>query len=368
MYRRISAVALSLFCLVAALRAQQAPPPEALDGVDVVTLITTGKEVFGKSAHRSTYEGFDYLFAGPETKAAFDKEPARYAIQLGGACARMGGLVTGNPADYAIHDGKIYIFGSDECHKAFVADPDKFMPPVIPMETSPDSIARGRALLDAVAAAHGGPALDAATSYAEELRTVQNRPMGDIIITTRNMWRFPGGARSERVVPMGDTPMVLTTVVTQSDAWNVARDGRALHVRPALRPAADAMLNRRLLPLLKWRKEAGVTIAALEPVTVQETRVERVRIRRGGVDAILNIDPASRRAHSLSFVDRGDQGHFGEIVLTFSDFRDVQGVLVPFSESATFKGTPNAALSRKLDSATLNVPLDKALFTPAVEK
>jgi YHS domain-containing protein len=369
MYRRISAAALSLFCLVAAPKAQQPPPPEALDGVDVVALLTTGKEVFGKSAHRSTYEGFAYLFSGPETKAAFDKEPARYAIQLGGACARMGGLVYGNPSDYAVHDGRIYIFGSDTCHKTFVADPEKFVPPPSsPMPTSPEAAALGRKLLDRVAAAHGGAALDAATTYAETITTKQKRPTGEVDIVTRTLWRFPGGVWNERVVPTNSGVMKITTVVAAAQAWSLGANGEGRLLPPAMHPAADATFNRRLLPILKGRRDAAWKVAALDPIALDGKTVERVRIRHGGIDATLHIDQASGRAHSLSFVDRGDQGHFGEIVLTFGDFRDISGVLVPFSEMATFKGQPSAGLSRQLDSAELNVPVDPQLFAPPVQK
>jgi YHS domain-containing protein len=369
MLRRISAVALSLVCLFAAPHAQQAPPREALDGVDVVALLTTGKEVFGKSAHRSTHEGFDYLFSSSETKAAFDKAPARYAIQLGGACARMGGLVNGNPADYAIHNGRIYIFGSDNCHKAFVADPEKFIPPTpAPMPDSADMTARGHALLDKAAAAHGGAALDSAMSYVETLRTVQNRPTGDVVIVTRNLWRFPGGARSERTIPVASGSMVITTVVTPSAAWAIGGNGEAAPLRPAMHPAADGQFNRRLLPILKARRDADVAVAALGTATSGGTTVERVRINRRGLDVTLNIDPTSGRAHSLSFVDRGDQGHVGEIALTYGDFRDIKGVIVPFSETATFKGVPSPVLSRTIESADVNVAADPALFAFPVTK
>ena len=53
----MAAVALSLFTL-APVAAQQppTPPPDALDGVDVVVLLQQGKEVFGKSAAISALE------------------------------------------------------------------------------------------------------------------------------------------------------------------------------------------------------------------------------------------------------------------------------------------------------------------------
>jgi YHS domain-containing protein len=72
---------------------------------------------------------FEYLFSSSETKATFEKAPAKYEIQMNGLCARMGKATGGSPADFLVHDGKIYIFGSDECHRRFAADPAKYLPP-----------------------------------------------------------------------------------------------------------------------------------------------------------------------------------------------------------------------------------------------
>jgi YHS domain-containing protein len=368
MFRRIAAVALSLFCVTTPLRAQTRAQPEALDGVDVVTLLTTGKEVFGKSAHRSTFEGIDYLFESADTKAAFDKAPSKYAIQLGGICARMGGMVRGNPADYAVHDGRIYIFGSDDCHKAFVSDPEKYIPPPAPpMPSSPGAMARGRALLDKAAAAHGGPALEAATSYVETVTTMQKRATGEVAVVTRNLWRFPDAARTERTIPLNTGPATFTTVMTASAAWGIGLNGQTTPMPPGMRPAAQVQFGRRLLPILKTRNNVDVAVAALEPAAINGVAVERLRVRADAIDVTLNIDGASGRVHSLSYVDRGDSGQFCDILVVFDDDREVNGVRVPFVESGTCNAAPSAAHSRRLDSAELNVPLDPALFTPPAE-
>ncbi len=108
-----------------ALAAQQ-PKDDALDGLDPVLLVG-GKEVPGKSALSVTRGDFVYLFSTADTKAAFERDPARYEIQLGGLCAKMGKTAGGNPSDFIVHDGKIYIFGSDDCHKKFQAAPSKYL-------------------------------------------------------------------------------------------------------------------------------------------------------------------------------------------------------------------------------------------------
>ena len=117
--------------------AQARPPAEALDGLDPVLLVQ-GKEVQGKSALKAIHGDFEYLFSSPETKATFEREPDRYSIQLGGMCARMGKSAGGNPSDYLVHDGRIYIFGSDGCHKKFAEAPEKYLPrPAAPFPSSP---------------------------------------------------------------------------------------------------------------------------------------------------------------------------------------------------------------------------------------
>jgi YHS domain-containing protein len=362
----MAAVALSLF-LGGTSSGQQAQPPlpDALDGVDVVVLVKEEKEVFGKSAFRSMHEGFAYLFASAENKAEFDRAPEKYAIQMGGLCARMGGTVRGNPSDYLLHEGRIYIFGSDECRKRFSAAPSKYIPKPVPaMPTDAKVVARGQALLDKAAVAHGGARLDGLTTYVETSTGTQQRQMGPVSIAAKNMWRFPGHARSERILPMGTQKMTVTTVLTPSDAW-ARGNARTSTPAPAALPSIEATLWRSLIPLLRIREDQQVKVAAL-PASGNSTG-DRVRIIRKGLDVMLNIDRASGRVRSLTYADRNPEGEVGEITISFGDFRTVEGLLVPFVEDAVFNGVPSQALSRRLDSATVNPPLDRSLFSRPAE-
>jgi YHS domain-containing protein len=360
----MAAVALSFFISIAGVRGQQPTPAvDALDGVDVVVLLQEGKEAFGKSAIQSTHEGFTYLFVSAENKAAFDKTPEKYAIQLGGLCARMGGTVRGNPSDYVVHDGKIYIFGSDQCRTKFTDAPAKYIPkPTAPMPTDAASVTRGRELLEKVAAAHGGAKLDAMTSFVETSTSIQDRPTGPVSIPTRYIWRFPGEARSERTLPMPSGPLTVATVLTKDGAWGVGGNGRISMPIPAAVPAIEAMLWRSPVALLRVRGEAGVKVAALTPASAGTMKVERVRIVRHGLDVTLNIHTDSGRLHSWSYVDRNAEGEVGEITVTFGDFRTIDGVLVPFVESAVFQGAPDAVLSRTVDTVSVNASVDPSLF------
>lgn len=343
--------------------AAQAPPPlEALDGVDTVLLLKTGKETFGKAAFKSEHGRFTYLFASAETKAEFDAAPERYAIQMNGACARMGSA-TGNPSDYAVVDGKIYIFASDECHKLFVAAPGRFLlGPAPPMPSDARAASAGKALLDRAAAAHGGARLDALTSYAESYLPVTANPMPSPPRVSMT-WRFPDGVRLERTFDMNGKPMTIATVLAGGEGWNGPTDAPQLRpMNPVGVPGLERQTGRLLIPLLRNRNAQGTKVAALGPAVVEGAAVERVRLVRGALDVTVNIDQASGRVHSIAAIDRGLESAFGQILTVLTDFREVDGVLVPFTERATFDGKPAPTLSRSLQSAVINPPVDPGSF------
>jgi YHS domain-containing protein len=330
-----------------------------------VALLTQGKEVMGKAEFKVTRGKFDYLFASAENKTIFEKAPEKYEIQLSGACARMGGGVTGNPADYAVVDGKIYIFGSDDCHKKFVAAPAKFLPkPAAPMPTAAADLRAGRALVDkAVAAIGGATRVDAITTYVDTATQKQKRPAGEAAVTIKTMRRLPGDVRVERSMTLGERTQQNTQLVTKDGGWFMAQ-GRAFPQNPEGAANTRAESGRHLVTLLRGRSAPGFTAAALPAATVDGVAVDRVRIKNGGVDVTLNLDKASGRVHSMTFTGRNMEAEIGECTLLLSDYRDVSGLRLPFSERALFNGAPDDFMTRTIQSIEINAPLDASLFAP----
>jgi YHS domain-containing protein len=352
------------FVLVAGASAQTPPIVEALDGLDPVILVQQGKEVFGKADLAVERGRFRYLFSSADTKAAFEREPARYEIQLGGACARMGGTATGNPADYYVHDGRIYVFGSDECRKRFAAAPEKYLlTPATPMPSSAEAATNGRALLDRLAAAIGGAnRLDALSTYAEIASQVQRRADREVTITTRTIWQFPSRARIERTMPnMEGGQTTFATVLTNDDAWS-AMERRTFPVAEAARPTLEQAFGRHPLAILKARTEPGFQAAALERATIEGTAVQRVRVRHRGLDAMVALGEKSGLLHSIEFRDRNMEGELGQYTILYSDFRDAGGLMLPRTVRALFNGQPDAFQSWTVQSAEVNPPIDAGLF------
>jgi YHS domain-containing protein len=353
-------------------RAAAAQPPqiaEALDGIDTVILLQQGKEVFGKSALSVERGRFKYLFSTPETKATFERNPDKYEIQLGGMCARMGPPTGANPSDYFVHEGKIYIFGSDDCRKRFMASPEKFIPKPAPaMPSSATAAARGREILEKAATAMGGDAIEKVTAYSETASQVQRRGDTDVTINTRTILRFPGEARLERTMPtMQGGSRTIATVLTPSAQWTDVQ-GTGIFPMPAeARPTVEKNLWRHPLALMKLRRAGGLKAAALAPATVDGTTVERVRVRYGVMDVTLATDATTGRLHSIEFVDRNRDGEIGTITLVYSDFRNAGGLMMPHATKALFDGQPDPSQSSTVKSAEVNPKIDPHLFTKPAE-
>ena len=96
--------------------------------------------------------------------------------------------------------------------------------------------------------------------------------------------------------------------------------------------------------------------------TIREC-IYRVRVRVRALDVTLALEK-SGLVHSLSFTGRGFESEIGSYVVTLADHRDVNGLRLPFAESACFNGTPDPLLTRTIDAITVNTPLDPALFQP----
>ena len=111
----------------------QAKPTVSIDangvglrGYDPVAYFTEGKAIKGDPKFTSTYGSAIYEFKSGENKAAFDKEPAKYAPQYGGYCAMamtMGKLEDADPNFFLVHDGKLLVQRNEKAHMMFMKDP-----------------------------------------------------------------------------------------------------------------------------------------------------------------------------------------------------------------------------------------------------
>lgn len=116
------------------LGAAQAADPEvytgrfsnlAVDGHDPVAYFKEGKPVKGSGDFQYEYQGAVWRFSSQENLAAFQAEPDAYAPQYGGYCAwavSQGYTARGNPANWSIIDGKLYLNYNDKVQRDWEKD------------------------------------------------------------------------------------------------------------------------------------------------------------------------------------------------------------------------------------------------------
>ena len=339
-----------------------------LEGLDPVMLVQ-GKEMQGELKITVTRGNFQYLFASEQNKATFEKDPTRYEIQLEGSCARMGAPVTGNPDLYSVYKGRIYIFGTEGCKKKFDATPTKYLESEsgarAKPSATPDTVKNALALIDKAVSAMGGAArIDGLTSYQEKSTVLQTRRQGDVEVKTNLTVVFPDRIRMDQTMPDWNNQTEvrqLALIITPNEVFGMMSNV----VRPlpqAARTDQEKELKRRLISILRARKSPSLSPTATGIGKVDQTIVEQVAVDIDRVPYTLGIEPATGRILSLSSWRRGPEGHFGQYVQVFSDFRSVDGLTLPFKITTTFDGQPWREQSPTIEAIIVNGKIDPMLF------
>lgn len=340
-----------LACSSVSVSAQVAETVIPLEGLDPV-MLSQGKEVQGNMQYKVTRGQFQYIFANAENKAAFEKDPARYEIQLNGHCARMGSPTTGNPDLYSVHNGRIYIFGSEECQTAFKAAPEKYIE-VAPSPKGPptaEAVKRGQELIAKAAEAFG------AGSKLDQLRSLQKTDVRGNQVKNILVVAFPDSLRQETIRPN----FTLTSVLTPSESFISVNNAAARPMREDGRTAIYKDLKHD--PLILLRARAQPDFKAWLSANAEDKTLEYVDVELATFTTTLGIDPQTGRVVNQTYRGRGPGGVVGQIAISYSDFRTVDGLSLPFKTTATFDGQPFPALSSTIEALTINGQIDPSSF------
>ena len=97
----------------------------AINGYDTVAYFTEKKAVKGTAANTYSWQGAKWQFATPEHLSLFKASPEKYAPQYGGYCAfgvAQGYLVSVEPEQFTVLDGKLYLNYDSSVQKKWVKD------------------------------------------------------------------------------------------------------------------------------------------------------------------------------------------------------------------------------------------------------
>ena len=212
-------------------------------------------------------------------------------------------------------------------------------------------------LLKRVVDAKGGlAALKKVTTVVADADTVFQMEKGPLPSTTRTYVLYPDKFRVDAKVTGVDAVQVYN-----SGARRGCGIPPALHEPPA--PIRDDFANsvrRDTIPMLIAAAEGRYSVRLL----AEEGREGRVlRVLEISGDQLqpvrLFIDPQGQIVRQ-AFASPAPGGRTVQVEEVFSDYRKVEGVLVPYKAELVHDGRP--ILTRTLRSVVLNSPVDEKLF------
>lgn len=347
--RKIPLILMIIGMLIVAAAAQQAEVVTVLKGNDPIELIE-GREVAGSETLNVVRGRYRYLFASEANRKKFVGDPDRYQIQFGGGCGQMGSLSgAGNPDRYYVFDGRIYIFASEQCRNSFKADPKKHLegPDAVPAGTAAEKKRGAELIALALRGMGGAKAVDGVKKYRENIALVYSQD-GKVTEYRQTLtYEFPGRYRNEYDWGSSTDAMELAggrvTSINSKGTW--------VREEP-VRAAMERELYRNPLAILKARRSTGFAAFGVGSGKLGETMVEYLKVAYHGATTTLAIDAATGRILQAAFRDR--KGAYGEIVRSFSDFREVSGLIIPFGIQESFNGKPVRSPVVRLDSVIVN--------------
>lgn len=202
--------------------------------------------------------------------------------------------------------------------------------PAQPEATTTEALQRGRAILAAAQKGAGG--LERLRAVKDVSATFSGKafsPMGEMPFDSRETIVFPSVLRNDTKLPFGET-------ISFFDGGNGWRKGpRGVQDVPdRMKPVLRAQTFRNTLNLLRAEGEHTVQFEKREKAGEQEADV--ILISKEGESVRLFISPSGRLLKkTYRAVGMGGPADFEE---TYSDYREVSGLMIPFGLQTTQNG------------------------------
>ena len=311
-----------------------------LGGLDPIAL-ASGVESSGLAELEVVHGRFTYRFADQANRDRFAAEPERWAVQWGGACGRMGPLSgLGSPDRWLVHDGRIWLFASDGCREGFLSAPERFAVTAQPLpQLDPERVARGIRWMERATRAHGGADAIAA---AGSLHLGASKTADGWTVARELRLTSDAGLRRKSAWTKGDDAQPTWDSVweIEAEAYVLEEGERFSITSPDLLGDLRRVAHREPLAHLWAQGSEDFLILDLGPGELAGSAVENVLVHHDDLSTTLHLDSESARIVGLSWTGRLDSGLTTRQVETFSDWREVSGVLIPMGHSVTIDGEP----------------------------
>ena len=217
---------------------------------------------------------------------------------------------------------------------------------------TPESEAKGKALLSAVRKAMGGPALDAVKDYSEQGDMIISMGQNEMTFQTQQTISLAGKALNKMTTPMGEMQQGYDGQV----AWMKSPQG-VQEVPSSMRGEMEAQFFHDTIALVRGFDSPGLVVQAL----CAEDSLEGVAVSdpKRQLQVKLWVDPKTgliaKKIYTGSLM-----GPPAELEEVYDDYRDVAGLKLPFH--AVINQAGKKKMEQKIKEIKINPGLEDAAY------
>ena len=224
------------------------------------------------------------------------------------------------------------------------------------VEVTAEGEAKGRELIARAVDGVGGDAAVAAVSSMRVVSTMNvESPQGSMQLKTDSVVALPDRLRMEMTLPFGTMVQVL------GPEGAFAQSPRGTQPLPdSQRAQMESGMVRLPVAMLQLRDSEGFKAVAVGSEELDGETIDLVQVEANGHVNTFGID-ADGKIRTISYRGNSFTGAPGQIRQVYSDFRDVEGLLLPFASESTFEG--EVMMTGTNESVEINVEVDDASFS-----
>ena len=265
---------------------------------------------------------------------------------------RMRLIVVGNDQDF---DEPMSAFGEVNEIDVTIEVPAMEAP-----EATEDAMAVGKALLErSVEAMGGGDAFSAVRAVRHTSTLTVISPQGEMAIDMESLIAFPDKAKSVMQTPMG----AVTQLLNGDQAWMINPMGGVQPAPPQMRDSIVEEIWKDLVFLYGQLNAVELAVQHLGQEDMEGRTVEALLITPPGISPFrLYLDSETMIPARIFAQTVTPQGGPTEIEATLSDYRDVEGLKLPYKRTILQNGQPAGESVTQTIEINPEIPPDA--FTP----
>lgn len=299
----------------------------------------------------------DYWLQYRERLRAVTKEQIAAAVRRHLVPERMELVAVGNAAGFA---KDVAGFGTPEIVTFTDLDltaPDLRRPSATTSAATPERRAAGKAVIDRAVAAAGGLEKLAAVKDVTTRGTVKlATPMGEVSGETVAEVLYPDKSKSVTKLAMGE----VVQAYDGGAGWMKMGPQPPMDLPPMMVPELRRGIVTALgIDLLRKAAAGEAEVHAIEPAEVEGGKVDGVAWSLGDVQMRVYFDPSTHLLSKLAYRGVSPQGAM-DVEVRVSDFREVEGLKVPFKVVGFQNGQQYLDLT--VSGVTFNSGIDPAGF------